>query len=106
LEIETSLPLEKQMLNLLEQQTISNGGVAQLVERRASNRKVTKPRFLDSRCGSASLCPWENHFMLFSTLGPSSLPVVASHPDERHANKIPSTLEWYDRHRAVYNIWF
>jgi len=37
---------------------LDGGGVAQLVERLACNRKVTKPWF-DSRCGSASLCPWE-----------------------------------------------
>jgi len=34
----------------------SNGGVAQLIERWASNRKVAKPWF-DFRCGSASLLP-------------------------------------------------
>jgi len=27
-------------------------------------------------------------------------------PDERHANRTASALEWYDRHRAYYNIWF
>jgi len=41
--------------------------------------------------------------MLFSTLGPSSLHVVVAQPDERHANRIVSVLEWYDGHRA-YNI--
>jgi len=55
---------------------------ALLVERRASNRKVAKPWF-DSRSDSASLCPWERHLMLFSTLGPSSLPVGVSQPDEK-----------------------
>jgi len=30
---------------------------------------------------------------------------VVAQPDERHANKTASVLEWYDRHRA-YNIWF
>jgi len=25
-------------------------------------------------------------------------------PDERHANRTASVLEWYDRHRALYNI--
>jgi len=39
--------------------------------------------------------------MLFSTLGPSSLPVVVAQPDERHANRAASVLEWYDRHRAI-----
>jgi len=48
--------------------------VTQLVEYRASNRKVAKPWF-DSRCGSASLCPWEIHLMLFPILRPSSQPV-------------------------------
>jgi len=38
--------------------------------------------------------------MLFPTLGPSSLPVVVAQPDERHANRTASVLEWYDRHRA------
>jgi len=38
----------------------------------ASNQKVAKLRF-DSRCGSASLCPWERHLMLFPILGPSNL---------------------------------
>jgi len=42
-----------------------------LVECRASNRKVAKPRF-DFRCGSASLYSWERLLMLFSTLEPSS----------------------------------
>jgi len=40
--------------------------------------------------------------MLFLTLGPSSLPVVVAQPDERHANREASVLEWYDRHRAEY----
>jgi len=35
-----------------------------------------------------SLCPWERYLMLFLTLGPSSLPVVVSQPDERHANRL------------------
>jgi len=39
--------------------------------------------------------------MLFPTLGPSSLPVVVAQPDERHANKAASVLEWYDRHRQT-----
>jgi len=30
--------------------------------------------------------------------------VVVAQPDERHANRIDSVLEWHDRHRA-YNIW-
>jgi len=38
--------------------------------------------------------------MLFLILGPSSLPVVAAQPDELHANRTASVLEWYDRHRA------
>jgi len=38
--------------------------------------------------------------MLFSTLGPSSLPVVLAQPDEKHINRTASVLEWYDRHRA------
>jgi len=54
----------------------------------------------DSRCGSASLSPWEKHLMLFSTLRPSSLPVVVAQPDERYANRTASVLKWYDRHRA------
>jgi len=29
---------------------------------------------------------------------------VAAQPDERHANRTASVLEWYDRHRT-YNIW-
>jgi len=51
------------------------------IKRRAINRKVAKPLF-DSRCGSALLCPWERHLMLFFILEPSSLPVVAAQPDE------------------------
>jgi len=39
--------------------------------------------------------------MLFPTLG-----VVVAQPDERHANRTASVLEWYDRHRTHYNIWF
>jgi len=38
--------------------------------------------------------------MLFPTLGPSNLPVVLAQPDERHANRAASVLEWYDRLRA------
>jgi len=38
--------------------------------------------------------------MLFPILEPSSLLVVVDQPDERHANRIASVLEWYDRHRA------
>jgi len=49
--------------------TKNSGGAVQLVERRACNREVAKP-WLDSRCGSASLYPWERHLMLFPTLGP------------------------------------
>jgi len=49
---------------------------------RASNRKVAKPWF-DSRCGSASLCPWERYLMLFLTLGAISLPVVVAQPDDK-----------------------
>jgi len=28
---------------------------------------------------------------------------VVAQPDERHANRTASVLEWYDRHRAKYN---
>jgi len=38
--------------------------------------------------------------MLFPTLGPSSLPVVVTQPDKRHANRTAAVLEWYDSHRA------
>jgi len=38
--------------------------------------------------------------MLFSILGPNSLPVVVAQADEKHANKTASVLEWYDRPRA------
>jgi len=45
------------------------------------------------------LCLWERHLiMLFPILGPSSLPVVVTQPDERHTNKTSSVLQWYDRH--------
>jgi len=27
---------------------------------------------------------------------------VAAQPEKRHANRIASVLEWYDRHRAKY----
>jgi len=27
---------------------------------------------------------------------------VVAQPDERHANRTASVLEWYDRHRAYY----
>jgi len=36
-------------------------------------------------------------------LGPSSLRVVMAQPNERHANRTASVLEWYDRHRAYNN---
>jgi len=78
---------------------INRFDIAQLVQRRASNRKVAKP-WLGSLRGSVLLCPWERHLMLFSTLGQSSLPVMVDQPDERHANRTASVLEWYDRHRA------
>jgi len=42
--------------------------------------------------------------MLFLIVEPSSLPVVVAQPDERHANRTTSVLEWNDRHRAMYNI--
>jgi len=38
-------------------------------------------------------------------MGPSSLLVVVAQPNERHANRTTSVLEWHDRHRAN-NIWF
>jgi len=69
------------------------GGVACLIKRQASNRKVAKLWF-DSQCGSASLCSW-----YLSSL------FVGSYHGQRHANRTASVLEWYDRHR-VYNIWF
>jgi len=47
----------------------------------------------------------QNAVKIFPILGPSSLPVVMDQPDERHADRTVSVLEWYDRHRA-YNIWF
>jgi len=31
---------------------------------------------------------------------------VVAQPDERHANRTASVLEWYDRHRAECNILF
>jgi len=34
--------------------------------------------------------------MLIPTLGTSSLPVVVAQPDERHANRTASVLEWYE----------
>jgi len=40
--------------------------------------------------------------MLFPALGPSSLSVVEAQPDETHANRRASVLEWYDRHRVVH----
>jgi len=45
-----------------------------------------------------SLCPWERHLMLFPTVGPISLLVVVAQPDERHAIRAASVLEWYDRY--------
>jgi len=71
----------------------------QLVVCWAGNPKVAKPWF-DSRCGSASLCRWERHLILFSILGPSNIAVVVVQPNERHANTTASVLEWYDKHRA------
>jgi len=44
--------------------------------------------------------------MLFSTVRPSSLPIVESQLDERHAIRRASVLEWYDRHRAYNILWF
>jgi len=34
--------------------------------------------------------------MLFPILGPNSLPIEVTQPDERHANKTTSVLKWYD----------
>jgi len=51
--------------------------MSQLIERQNCNRKVAK-RWIDSRCSSAPLCPWEKHLMLFPILGPSRLPVVVA----------------------------
>jgi len=39
--------------------------------------------------------------MQFPILGPSSPLVVVAQPDERHANRTTSVLEWYDRHRLT-----
>jgi len=39
--------------------------------------------------------------MLFPIFGACRLPVVVAQPDERHANRTASVLEWYDRHRAL-----
>jgi len=53
------------------------GGVAQLVERRASNRKVAKP-WLDSRCGNPSIAvSWERRCVLGKTL------TAISHPESK-----------------------
>jgi len=35
--------------------------------------------------------------MLIPTMGLSSLPVVVTQPDERHANTTASVLAWYDK---------
>jgi len=53
--------------------------VAQLVERLVGNRKVNAISHLEAK---------------------HSIPVVVAQHDERHANRIDSVLEWYDRHRA------
>jgi len=42
--------------------------------------------------------------MLFTTLEPSSLPVVVAQSDERHANRAASVLEWYDRYKLSQNM--
>jgi len=42
--------------------------------------------------------------MLFPILGPSVLPVVVAQPDEKHASRTASVLEWYDRHRALQHL--
>jgi len=42
--------------------------------------------------------------MLFSTLAPSSLPVVVGQPEERHANRAASVLKWYDRQSIVQHL--
>jgi len=33
--------------------------------------------------------------------GSSSLPVVVAQPDERHAIRAASVLQWYDRHNSI-----
>jgi len=44
---------------------------------------------------NASLYPRKRYLMLFPVLGTSSLPVVVAQPNEKHANRTPSVLEWY-----------
>jgi len=62
------------------------------------NRKVAKPWIRLPMRGP--LCSWERHLMLFPTLVLSSLSRCVAQPDERHARRTASVLEWYDRHRA------
>jgi len=81
---------------------IIGGGVSQLVGRRASNRKVAKPR--SNSDAIARRCVVGKDTLLFSTLEPRSLPVVVAQADERHANRTASVLEWYDKHRVECNI--
>jgi len=42
--------------------------------------------------------------MLFPILGSSSLPDVVALPDERHANRTASMLEWYDMTDTKHSI--
>jgi len=68
-----------------------------LVECPTSNHTVAKRRF-DSQCGSALLCPWERHLMMFPTLGHKQSTGCGYPAWRGHANRTTSALEWYDRH--------
>ena len=57
--------------------------LAQLIERRASDRKVAESRF-DSRTGNTSLCFWERQICY---LGPNILPGVVAQPNKNLVNK-------------------
>jgi len=80
---------------------IYGAGVASLIECRDSIRKVRNPWF-DSRCTSASLCPWEIYLMLFLILlwGQTVYPLWWPRLTNNMQTEQEAVLEWYDRHRA------
>jgi len=59
----------------------------------ADNREKLRNYWCNSRCGSASLCPWERHLMLLLILGPGNLPVVVAQLT-KYMQQNRSILEW------------
>jgi len=86
-----------------EEEEAKGGGVVHLVER--TGLVIERLRNLGlTHDAVARRCALEKDLMLFPVLGSSSLLVVVVQPDERHANRTASVLEWYDRHKSTQHL--